>query len=118
MRIPAGVLIFPVFSFGFGNEYPFTDIHAAVHNALLKAGLPYLDLLPHYKDLGQQQSAHGPRYASYPDETAHRIAAEALWNDVKRGGIVSPQGVEGAPPSDAQCPMRDPAALPERGKQG
>jgi hypothetical protein len=87
-RIPARVLIFPLFSHSLGDDYPFKRIHNKVHRALDKAGLPYIDLLPHYANMNHIRLEYIPDKDPHPDEIAHRIAAEALFQDLRQSGVL------------------------------
>jgi len=90
-HIPVRVIIFPLFPYGWGDNYPFTDIHEKVHDALNKAGLSYIDLFPVFKDMDHSSLEYIPYKDPHPSEIAHRIAAEALWQDLMREGL-TPEG--------------------------
>lgn len=86
--IPAKVLIFPLFSHSLGDDYPFKRIHNKVHRALIKAGLPYIDLLPYYTNMNHIRLEYIPDKDPHPDEIAHRIAAETLFRDLMQSGLL------------------------------
>jgi hypothetical protein len=90
-HIPVRVVIFPLFPYGWGDNYPFSDIHEKLHSVLEKAGLPYVDLLPHLKDLDHISLEYVPNKDPHPSELADRIAAEALWQELMRSGV-TPEG--------------------------
>jgi hypothetical protein len=85
------VVIFPLFPYGWGDNYPFSYIHEKLHSVLEKAGLPYVDLLPHLKDLDHSSLEYIPYNDPHPSELADRIAAEALWQELMRSGL-TPEG--------------------------
>jgi len=91
LHIPVRVVIFPVFSYGWGDNYPFSDIHEKLHSVLEKAGLPYVDLFPDLKDMDHSSLEYIPYKDPHPSELADRIAAEALWQELMRSGV-TPEG--------------------------
>jgi hypothetical protein len=76
--IPAVGLIFPLFSFGLGDDYPLAAVHQQVQRAMGDAGLPLLDLREAYRDLSRLRLEAIPYADPHPSEIGHRIAAEAL----------------------------------------
>ena len=86
--IPTKVLIFPLFSHSLGDDYPFKRMHNKVHRALIKAGLPYIDLLAYYTNMDHVRLEYIPDRDPHPDEIAHRIAAEVLWQDLMQSGLL------------------------------
>ena len=90
-HIPVRVVIFPLFPYGWGDNYPFSDIHEKLHSVLAKAGLPYVDLLPHLKEMDHSSLEYVPDKDPHPSELADRIAAEALWQELMRSGV-TPEG--------------------------
>ncbi|MCX6357260.1 MAG: SGNH/GDSL hydrolase family protein [Candidatus Aureabacteria bacterium] len=86
--IPVEVLIFPLFSFSMGEDYPFRHIHNMVHRACEEAGLPYIDLLQSYSKMNHIRLEYIPDKDPHPDEIAHRIAAEVLWRNLIRSGLL------------------------------
>jgi hypothetical protein len=90
------VVIFPLFSFSLGDDYPFKHIHNKVHRALQNAGLPYIDLLAFYKHMNYIRLEYIPDKDPHPDEIAHRIAAEVLWRDLKQSGLLPGRKKTGA----------------------
>ncbi len=77
-RIPVVVVIFPLFSFGLGEEYPLAAIHGQAGQAAREAGLLVLDLREAYRDLPRLRLEAIPYADPHPSEIGHRIAAEAL----------------------------------------
>lgn len=90
-HIPVRVVIFPLFPYGWGDAYPFHDIHQKIHAALEKAGLPYIDLLPYMKDMDHNILEYIPNRDPHPSELADRIAAEELWQELMKSGV-TPEG--------------------------
>ena len=89
-NMPLVVLIFPLFSFDIGDDYPFADIHASIRNVLKKAGLPCIDLLSHYKNIDHIQLEVYPEVDPHPSEIAHRIAAEVIFKRMAKRGMLGP----------------------------
>lgn len=87
-KIPAGVVIFPLFSFGMGDDYPFGEIHDILHRTLKEVGLPYVDLFPYYRNLDHTRLEVVPGRNPHPSEVAHRIAAEVLWLNLLESGYL------------------------------
>jgi len=89
-HIKAGVLIFPLLSYGLGDDYPFIEIHEKLYRAITRAGLEYLDLLPYFKYQDPICLEYLPNKDPHPNEVAYRIAAEALWIKLKGYGDLPP----------------------------
>ena len=79
-RFPVLVMIFPLFSFGLGDDYPFAEIHEKVRGAAEDAGLVVLDLFPLYRGLDRFRLEAVPNGDPHPSEIAHRLATETLWS--------------------------------------
>jgi len=77
--IPVIVMIFPLFSFGLDETYPFSDIHDRLHEVLDTAQLSWTDLFDVYRGLDRNILETVPFDDAHPSDTAHRIAAETLW---------------------------------------
>ena len=89
--IPVLTVIFPLFSFGWGEAYPFSDIHAAIHGALDAARLPYVDLLPIYQGIDSLRLEAIPYRDPHPSELAHRIAAQTLYRYLADHRLLEPK---------------------------
>jgi len=94
-HIPVVVVMFPLFSYGLGDDYPFADIEAKLRQACGRAGLSYLDLFPYYNGMDHIRLEATPFKDPHPSEIAHRIAAEALWQGLMREGV-TPDGKRSA----------------------
>ena len=88
--VPSGVVILPLFSFGFDDNYPFSDVHATLHGALEEAGLLYIDLFPFYRGLNRIRMEATPNLDPHPSEIAHRVAAQAIWSRLKKSRLLPP----------------------------
>jgi GDSL-like lipase/acylhydrolase family protein len=76
---PVAAVVFPLFSWGLGDDYPFVEIHEKIHRALDEVGIPYRDLLEFYRYMDRERLEALPFRDPHPSEIAHRIAAESLW---------------------------------------
>jgi hypothetical protein len=61
--------------------------------------LSYVDLFPCFKDMDQSRLQYIPYKDSHPSEIAHRIAAEALWQDLVHSGLLPTKIKRGCRPS-------------------
>jgi len=111
-HLRAGVLIFPVFGHGLGQNYPFMDLHNKLHRAIEDAGLDCLDLLPYFRNQDPGRLVVFPEIDTHPNEVAYRIAAEALWCRIK--GYRDSLGGQGKPVSKSVFPNLPPFTAPTR----
>lgn len=87
-QLPVLVVIFPLFSFGLGEDYPLASFHRQVQQALREAGIPFLDLRESYRDQPPLRLEAIPFLDPHPDEIAHRIAADALLSRLLESKLV------------------------------
>lgn len=87
-EIPVLVMIFPLFSFGLGEDYPLAAVHRQVQQTLREAGIPFLDLREAYRDLPRLRLEAIPFLDPHPDEIAHRIATDALLSRLLESRLV------------------------------
>jgi len=104
-HIPVRVVIFPLFPYGWGENYPFSDIHEKLHTVFEETGLRYIDLFPLFKDMDHSSLEYIPYKDPHPSEFADRIAAETLWQDLMREGL-TPEGKK--PDADVISPKAPP----------
>ena len=81
-------VIFPVFIADIGPRYPFHSIHELLHKTLDGVGLEYVDLMPYCEGHDYKRLALVPGKDPHPSETGHRVAAEALWIELRNRGLV------------------------------
>ncbi len=86
--IPVVVVIFPLFSFGLDDEYPFQGIHRQLHKTLKGSGVLFLDLRKAYKRLDRVRLEAVPYTDPHPSEIAQRIAAEQIWWYLIEGDLI------------------------------
>lgn len=88
--IPFVAVIFPLFDFPIGKEYPFRELHREIQGLMREQRIPFLDLQRSFSniDIGRLQVLPGKD--SHPSEIAHRIAAEAIFEWLPRTKSLPP----------------------------
>ena len=72
-------VIFPLLSEPFQKgRYPFEYAHDAIHSRCDELHLPYLDLLPRFRNASPDRLQVIPGFDPHPNEIAHRMAAESI----------------------------------------
>lgn len=82
--VPLVVLIFPDFGGPLDDRYPFAAIHREVTGVAKAAGAHVVDLLPCYRGLNWELLVADGTRDTHPSEVAHRIAALALFDALRR----------------------------------
>ena len=95
--VPFVVLIVPYFHFPLDARYPFGPIHEKFGSYLKKKRIPYLDLLPEFGGMAYERMHVLPGKDSHPNEIAHRVIAERLYDWLEREGLI---------PKDLKLPER------------
>ncbi len=72
------VVVFPLFSHPLDKSYPFARLHKKIAELLKSEKMPYLDLLPRFKNIKPEWLQIMPGIDSHPNEIAHRIAADSI----------------------------------------
>lgn len=72
-------VIFPLFDFPLDKKYPFANIHQTIKSELSLLGIESLDLFDAFYGMDNQRLQTIPGVDSHPNEIAHRIAAEAIY---------------------------------------
>jgi lysophospholipase L1-like esterase len=70
-------VIFPMLSYI--EHYPLEHLHGRIRAALEREGIRYLDLLPEFQGQSALRLEVVPGVDSHPNEIAHRLAAEAIF---------------------------------------
>jgi lysophospholipase L1-like esterase len=73
-------VIFPLFGVPLDNRYPFLQTHQKIQNYLNSKNVDTLDLLNRFKGLPIDRMQVIPGVDRHPNEIAHRIAAEAIYD--------------------------------------
>lgn len=74
-----GTVVFPLFDFPIGRNYPFGPIHIKLSRFLHEHKIPHLDLRRAYSGVPVERLQLIPGSDSHPNEIGHRIAAEAIF---------------------------------------
>lgn len=83
-----GAVVFPHFSHPFDDNYPFRTVHQKITGRLQELKIPTLDLLEAYKGMDNSRLQILPGRDAHPNEIAHRIAAERIYNWLSRYHLI------------------------------
>jgi len=84
LGVPLQVVIWPHLAFSMDEKYPFRDIHSRIRALFAEEHLPALDLLEVFEGRDHDRLQAVPRYDPHPSEIAHRLAAEAIFDWLKK----------------------------------
>ena len=89
-KIPGVVMIFPLFfrlkpGPGLNESYPWRDIHRLVGSATTNTGMTTIDLLPVFEGWDPRTISVDPYHMN---PTGHRMAAEALYSQLKSHQLI------------------------------
>jgi lysophospholipase L1-like esterase len=73
-------MIFPMFYTPLDDQYPFQDVHQQIAAYLNSIGVMNLDLLPAFRGLRPERLVVINGGDTHPNEIAHRVAADALYD--------------------------------------
>jgi lysophospholipase L1-like esterase len=88
--VPAVVVIFPLLSFGLGDDYPFGYVHEKLGRAVAAARLRSIDLWGSLRDRDPLAMQAIPFQDPHPSDTAQRVAAETILTWLTEQGLVPP----------------------------
>jgi hypothetical protein len=71
------------------GHYPFTRHHERLAQAFDEAGIPCLDLLPAFTDLSPYRLTNIPGIDPHPNEIAHRVVADGIFEFLIQNGYFS-----------------------------
>jgi lysophospholipase L1-like esterase len=86
--IPLVAVVLPLFDFEF-NNYPFEAIHKQIAELLKSENIMMLDLLPRFKGTDNARLQVVPSIDNHPNEIAHRIIAEGIYEFLIRKKLIS-----------------------------
>lgn len=86
--IPVVALVFPLFSWDMGDDYPFKGEHARIDALFKNAGIPCLDLRGAYRGLDHVTLEAVPFADPHPSDVAQRIAGERLFQFLGKQGLI------------------------------
>jgi lysophospholipase L1-like esterase len=118
-HVRVAMVLFPLFSHSFDQNYPFAGEHKRIGEIAKSLRVPYLDLFHRYEGLVPERLQIRPGQDSHPNEIAHRIAAEGIYEWLgkrhlvpgaltkvisrkQRLQIVHPFGIQWRPPAQSK----------------
>lgn len=87
-NVPVAAVIFPLVTFPLDETYPFRHAHQVIHQLLDTFKIPYLDLFSAFEGMDPYRLQAQPSVDPHPNEIAHRIAAEAVYDWMKTNRMI------------------------------
>ena len=87
-RVPLYVFIMPFFHTPLDEQYPFSPIHEKITGFLKRKKIKHLDFYQAFKDLPHQRLHVLPGQDAHPNEIAHRIVADTLYEWLSDEGAI------------------------------
>ncbi len=87
-QVPIVAVIFPTFGFLNDQSYPFFDLHSRAKEAMEAVAIKTLDLFKGYRHIPLDRLTVLPGRDRHPNEIAHRIAAEKIYNWLRHKNIL------------------------------
>jgi lysophospholipase L1-like esterase len=84
--IPLLMVVFPIFDSQLDHRYHYRALHEIVARTASELGIDAIDLLPRYVGVDARRLALDPFLDAHPSELAHRIAAEAVLDELDTRG--------------------------------
>lgn len=91
-RVPAILVVFPIFERSLGHGYPYPEIHEQMRRVGAEMRFPVFDLLEAYRGMDGRRLAVDPPRDPHPNELAHRMAADAIREHLDESGLLPPEG--------------------------
>jgi lysophospholipase L1-like esterase len=92
-NVPLVSVVFPLLSYPLDDGYPFNEPHQVAHRVLEQNAIPYIDLLKSYRGIPSIRLTADPVRDPHPNEIAHRIAANDLYEWLKKGKYLPPASI-------------------------
>ncbi|MDH3744421.1 MAG: SGNH/GDSL hydrolase family protein [Acidobacteriota bacterium] len=89
-QVPMALVVFPIFDSQLDGRYPYADLHDEVTELAESLDIPALDLLPVFRGVDAKRLAVEPFTDPHPNELAHRIAAQAIFDFLATWKIIQP----------------------------
>ena len=86
--VPLVAVVFPGMFRLESGDYPFRYAHERIGAALTEASIQHLDLLDHFLGKSELRLAAQPGLDGHPNEIAHRVAAEAIFDHLLATGVL------------------------------
>ena len=90
-NVKFGAVLFPLFYTPIDDRYPFLDLHERIDGQLTQLAIPFLDLKERFRGLNPDRLQVKPGEDTHPNEIAHRIAAEAIYEWMEKGAFIPEQ---------------------------
>jgi lysophospholipase L1-like esterase len=87
-NVPLLSVVFPLFSHPLDKRYPFITQHRKISARLKELGIPGVDLLPAFRNIPPERLQVMPGEDSHPNEIAHRIAADRIYQTLVRRNLI------------------------------
>jgi hypothetical protein len=90
--LPFLMVVFPIFDSQLDHRYHYRALHETMARTASELGIDSVDLLPRYEGIDARRLALDPFFDAHPSELAHRIAAQAVIEELAARGwlTVSP----------------------------
>jgi hypothetical protein len=88
---PIVAFVFPLFGLAMDDRYPLWEIHQKVDTALTEIGIPHQDLSEIYRGIPLERLQVLPGVDRHPNEIAHRMAAEAMYDWLVAQNLIPPE---------------------------
>lgn len=89
-QIPMALVLFPIFDSQLDHRYPYADLHAEVSEMADSLDIPVLDMLPVFRGVDAERLAVEPFTDPHPNELAHRIAAQGIFDFLATWKVIQP----------------------------
>ncbi len=90
-NVKLAVVLFPLFYTELDDNYPFREVHQKIGGELAKLGVPILDLFEAFRGIPPQRLHVILGGDSHPNEIAHRIAAEHIYQWLEQQSLIPPE---------------------------
>ncbi len=90
---PIYAVVFPLFGMPMDDSYPFSACHERVAKLMRQLEVPMLDLFSTYKGIPVDRLQVMPGVDRHPNEIAHRMAAEAIYDWLSSSLQVIPEAL-------------------------
>ena len=110
-------MVFPLVTFPLDESYPFFHAHEVAGETLKALGVKHLDLFKAFEGLDPYRLQAEPGADPHPNEIAHRIATEALYQWLKRERLIPREAIVHYTDSKRTGPTRLIKRVPRESKK-
>jgi lysophospholipase L1-like esterase len=86
--IPLLLVVFPIFDSQLDSRYHYHALHKTMAKTADELGIDTVDLLPRFVGIDARRLALDPFLDAHPSELAHRIAADAILEEMESRGLL------------------------------